>query len=929
MKIVLAVLFGLLAVASESLVSILLAALAGWLLGSQQELSQRLRRLEQSQATRPRERTPSPAPLEARAPGAEPEPATRPEPVSTRQPAHEALDLQAAPSPVADSAVRSASPVEAPIAAQTASISSSSVPPPLPTAAHTASKVETPVAQAAQRARAPESRTDESTDALASRVLGWLFGGNLPVKLGVLVLFAGVAAALRYAAQQGLFDVPIGWRFIGIATAAFAGLGFGLSQRMQRPAFALSLQGGAIGVLLLCVFGAYRLYDLLAPGVALGMVVALVALGAVLAVWQSAVALAVLGFLGGYLGPVLINTGSGDQVALFTYYAALNAALFGVAWWRHWHALNLMGFLFTFGIGSLWGLGAYTSADYASSQFFLLLFWSFYLGIVVLGALRRGLAASDGVQASLSFALPLWAFSLQAGLLEGERSELSVSALLAAAVYAVLAALLLRTTRARLQGESFAWVAAGFVTVAVPLAFSAEQTASVWALQGVGAMWLGLRQQRALTLVFGWLLQLGAACAFLLSAAEAFDLGLLDQPDVQIGMRFSLGLLALASFIASLLHERDGRDGIEAWLLFLLGAAWLTLLWLHFGIWPPFALDHLETLLGLAVLIALSASLVRRLSVWDRLGWLAVLPLMGLPLLAVAALVEQDAPALDGRGAALWALVFGAGLLALQRLREPPAHLTGAGHLGLLASLVLVLGSDFCLRAQRAELGEAWIYSLALLPLVALAFALWRSPAPFAWPLADRFARYSRFWHGGAALVLGAAWFGALYSAANAAPLTYLPMLNPLELLQWGLLIAAWRALRDEDRSDLLPLRAGLAIAALALLTLTALRCLHHHADLPWSPALFDSALTQGVLSVLWALAGVVAWVRGSRRGHWPLWVAGATLMGLVLLKLVLVDRLYLGNLYGIGAVLTVGLLLVVVGYLAPSPPRQGQAANH
>jgi uncharacterized membrane protein len=49
--------------------------------------------------------------------------------------------------------------------------------------------------------------------------------------------------------------------------------------------------------------------------------------------------------------------------------------------------------------------------------------------------------------------------------------------------------------------------------------------------------------------------------------------------------------------------------------------------------------------------------------------------------------------------------------------------------------------------------------------------------------------------------------------------------------------------------------------------------------------------------------------------------------MGVVLLKLVLVDRAYLGNLAGIGAVLTVGLLLVIVGYLAPSPPRRAESA--
>jgi uncharacterized membrane protein len=42
-----------------------------------------------------------------------------------------------------------------------------------------------------------------------------------------------------------------------------------------------------------------------------------------------------------------------------------------------------------------------------------------------------------------------------------------------------------------------------------------------------------------------------------------------------------------------------------------------------------------------------------------------------------------------------------------------------------------------------------------------------------------------------------------------------------------------------------------------------------------------------------------------------------------VLLKLLLVDREHLGNLFGIGSFMAYGLLCTVIGYLAPAPPRQ------
>ena len=140
-------------------------------------------------------------------------------------------------------------------------------------------------------------------------VQAWFTEGNVPVKVGVLVLFAGVAAALRYAAVEGYFTFPLELRLALIAACAVGALGFGWRERERRPAFGLSVQGGALGVLLLTVFAAFRLYRLLPPVAAFVLVLVLVAGAAALAVLQRAQPLAALGFLGGYLAPVLISTG--------------------------------------------------------------------------------------------------------------------------------------------------------------------------------------------------------------------------------------------------------------------------------------------------------------------------------------------------------------------------------------------------------------------------------------------------------------------------------------------------------------------------------------------------------------------------------------------------------------------------------------------
>ena len=95
---------------------------------------------------------------------------------------------------------------------------------------------------------------------------------------------------------------------------------------------------------------------------------------------------------------------------------------------------------------------------------------------------------------------------------------------------------------------------------------------------------------------------------------------------------------------------------------------------------------------------------------------------------------------------------------------------------------------------------------------------------------------------------------------------------------------------------------------------------------MPWRIDLFDFSLTQTSLTVVWSMAGVAGWIIGSRRGQRALWLAGAVLMGVVLAKLVLVDRQHLGNLLGIGSFIAFGLLCTLVGYIAPAPPRESSA---
>ena len=753
---------------------------------------------------------------------------------------------------------------------------------------------------------------------LLEKLKSWFTEGNVPVKVGVLVLLLGVPALLKYAAAQGYFTFPIEARLALVAGAAIAALVLGWRERHRRPAFGLSLQGGAIGVLLLTVFAAYRYWGLLPPSLAFALVVVLVAGSAMLALLQDNMALAVLGFLGGYLAPVLIATGSANHISLFSYYAVLNAAVFAISWRQSWRLLNLIGFCFTFGVGAAWGGKYYRPELFATVEPFLVLFFLFYIVIGLLYVVRQTEHRRPWVDGTLVFGTPLVAFPLQAGLLKDDRLGLAFSALLVALVYAGLVFWLRQRRGERLLTEAYGVLALGFATLAVPLAFSASTTAGVWALEGAGAAWLGLRQDRK----FPWL----AGLALQLFAAGAYCLSLLDfgHPAVQglllvNAQWLGAAILAFSGFALSLVHERHRpRFSLPA-LLFGWGALW----WLVGGIGQ---LDLAKASLGqwrfamlYLTLAIVGAGLLREHLRWLRLNWLIALSsLFGL-LLVTLADDEYGAP-LALPTLLTWLVYLPALAWALWSAKTVGGRSLAFAHLAGLWTIALAGSMQMKDVVDSQQLAQGWEFIAVLAPLAVLTLGLWRRPVLVAWPRAGQFPGYRLGWFSPAMALLAFAWLAGLFMDGNPQPLPFLPLLNPLELALLGLGLLLY-ALAGEFAA-VRPGRKLWPLLAFAFVTLATLRAVHHGHGEAWSLALLQSGFTQASLTVVWSLLGVGAWIVGSRRRNRQVWAGGAVLMAIVLLKLLAVDRVYMGDMPGIVSVMVVGLLLVGVGYIAPSPPR-------
>lgn len=211
---------------------------------------------------------------------------------------------------------------------------------------------------------------------LISAAWGWVTTGNIFVRVGMIILFMGMTFLTRYAIGQNL--IPIELRLAAVSAVAIALLVWGWLQREKRAQFALVVQGGGVGLFYLTIFASFSLYDVISSTLAFVLLLVTVCLTAILAVLQQAKALAVFATIGGFLAPILASSGSNNFVGLFTYYTILNLGIFAIAWFQSWRILNFIGFIFTFGVATLWRASSYDDAYFWQFQPFLLIFFLLY-----------------------------------------------------------------------------------------------------------------------------------------------------------------------------------------------------------------------------------------------------------------------------------------------------------------------------------------------------------------------------------------------------------------------------------------------------------------------------------------------------------------------------------------------------------------------
>lgn len=390
------------------------------------------------------------------------------------------------------------------------------------------------------------------------------------LRSGICVILFMVGFLLRLTITRGWL-APEGR--VTLSVVAGAGLLFwGLKLLNGRyRALGQAVMGIALVTFYFSAFAATSMYHLL-PAMASFVIMAIITAAAgFMAVRFNTAAVAVIALIGGYGTPIMLNTGQKNYVGLFAYMLLLGCGVLAVAARRNWLPLNWLGMLLTYVLFvGAWD-AHYVPADFPVLMTALLLFFIQYSTVIFIHNVLRKESASTlellALLVNVSFCVASGYRLL--GSISADRIW-NVPLLLFLAAFYIAHAYFLLVKKYQDRGLllCFIGLSALMLTLAVPMAFSAEWLGAAWALLALLMLWLGYSLESRFLRSAAWglfalvLLRMsfwdfGAACRLSRLPAEAIGAywGLLLGRLVQFGVP----LLSLA--FAARLAQRPPAGG--------------------------------------------------------------------------------------------------------------------------------------------------------------------------------------------------------------------------------------------------------------------------------------------------------------------------------------------------------------------------------
>lgn len=753
---------------------------------------------------------------------------------------------------------------------------------------------------------------------LIEQLKTWLFSGNPVLKGAIIILLIGIVLLLRFATEN--WQLSLNLKLGIVALVAMVTVLIGWRSEPRNSGFGLALEGLGLAGLFLTLFFAYYngvISNLASAALIFALIMALTLF---FSLKQELIELSIMAIVVAYFAPFTLPMRSLTAIELVSYYLLINSAILILNTLRPWKILNQIAFIITVVVGVGYalvhsGLSERTALCYLVFAHSLIFIWlSFRFSQLLAKQDLSQFKIKPALDIALIFSAPLIGFLLIYLMYFEEATTQIVACVIYSILYFLLYFLSKRNQFVRFISKSYLSLALIFLVIIPPILLNEEWSVLGWSIEGAIIFIIALYNNSNISknLALGLLMIGGLFGAYYV----------LSLPNLPVTMLWVLSVSYLLVMMFANL-KTDHQNQINLYHTIILSLlSFSTVLFLMVLCFD--ALQKEKEIFSLIILTGLYVILNELIRTgqkawsWILPKWLGIMPLMLLSAYGVITHIDDGAIQWSSMWSRISYLFANLGL-ALLWLRPKFGLIVEREWVSLGAMISLAFAS-LTLYPQNPFI------SIVILPLI---FCIWCAGAL---QKNNQKEEWQIFWQTRSSLMLMMLWIICSQVFSQQTFQIYiLPIFNLFDLVSLAMLVGFLWMLKQQ-------LQAGLdrgivaILMVLSLLWLSSyilLRALHVYLGTPYNDlAIWQDASVQLSLTLLWVSLAFITMSLSSKKQIRAVWILGASILSIVIFKLVILDLSHIGTLSRVISFLAAGLVMLIIAYIAPIPEVQGSSSK-
>ena len=454
----------------------------------------------------------------------------------------------------------------------------------------------------------PVGTSSELTDKvenILSRIWNWIIVGeefrnkNISLeyaiattwllRVAILFIVIGIGFLLKYSIENSIIG-PSGRICLSILSGIIMLIGGIKLLKGKYRIIGQGLLGGSIAIFYFSAFASSIMYNLMPINYAFGVMILITIVSGVIAVKLDSLLVAILGTIGGYLTPIMLNSGIKELPTLFTYMLILGIGVLGIARYKRWKLLNALSFIFTYLVFFAAMYKIYNvNIHFNITILFMTLYFLMFSGITVLYNLvnkeKSTVLELIGMFTNVAIYSTTTYFLIR-NLYPREYAAI-VTLGLSAFYTAGMVCLIKRKIEDKALTVFLTGFAAFFVTITIPLLLSDKWLTSAWSIQALIFLWMSFKLKNRFLRGISYLIYFIAFSKVLSVDLNQNFIGIttVNYSSELLSRLLTFGMLIISTVLGYIILKKEKREDSETnapATFFIWVGSIFTFIFLHF-----------------------------------------------------------------------------------------------------------------------------------------------------------------------------------------------------------------------------------------------------------------------------------------------------------------------------------------------------------